>query len=84
MVRRFEISSTVDGGAEAVWQRGSPPEGINDELMPIARMTMPRTFAGRTLADVTPGERLGRSWIFVLGFIPFDYDDIGIAEIGPG
>jgi hypothetical protein len=48
-------------------------------------MTMPRGVEdGMTLDDVTPGEPLGRSWIFAAGFVPMDFDDISLAEVGPG
>jgi hypothetical protein len=60
------------------------PEGINDELRPWMRMTMPAAMRGRTIEDVEPGEKLGRSWILLFGFLPFDYDDLGLAELGPG
>jgi hypothetical protein len=60
------------------------PEGINDELRPWMRMTVPRRLRGKTIDDVEPGQRLGRSWLLLFGLIPFDYDDLGLAELGPG
>jgi hypothetical protein len=60
------------------------PEGINDELCPWMRMTVPRRLRGRTIDDVEPRQRLGRSWLLLFGLIPFDYDDLGLAELGPG
>jgi hypothetical protein len=39
---------------------------------------------GRTIADVTPGLRLGRSWLLIFGVVPFEYDDITIAEVELG
>jgi hypothetical protein len=50
-------------------------------LMPLMRMTMPRSMNGKTITDVRPGQKLGRSWILLFGMIPFDYDDIVIAEL---
>jgi hypothetical protein len=60
------------------------PGGINDELRPWMRMTVPRPLRGKTIDDVEPGGRLGRSWLLLFGLIPFDYDDLGLAELGPG
>ena len=60
------------------------PEGINDELRPLLRMTMPPSLRGRTISEVPLGERLGRSWILLFGLVPVDYDDLGLAERGPG
>jgi hypothetical protein len=83
-VVRFEQSSALAVDARRVWDRAVTPEGINDELMPIMRMTVPVRFRGKTIADVEPGTRLGRSWILLFGVLPFEYDDIGLAELGPG
>lgn len=59
-------------------------EGINHELGPWIRMTMPRALRGKTIADIDPPARPGRSWLLLGGVIPFDYDDLGIVELGPG
>jgi hypothetical protein len=67
-----------------VWRRAVTPEGINHELRPWMRMTVPRKLRGRTIDDVEPGQRLGRSWLLLFGLIPFDYDELGLAELGPG
>ena len=70
--------------AERVWARAVTPAGVNHELGPWIRMTMPRALRGRTIDDVEPGQPLGRSWLLLLGVVPFDYDDLGIAELEPG
>jgi hypothetical protein len=67
-----------------VWKRVTTPEGVNHELGPWMRMTIPRGLRGATLEDVRPGVPLGRSWVFLFGVIPFDYDAMTIAEVGPG
>jgi ligand-binding SRPBCC domain-containing protein len=77
-------TSSIAAPADLVWERATTPEGINDELRPWLRMTTPRGMRGVTFADVKVGEPLGRSWILLFGFLPVDYDDIGIAELGPG
>ena len=83
-MQRFEMRSTIDAPAEQVWARAVTEEGINDELMPIFRMTMPKALRGRTVADVEPGTRPGRAWILLFGVVPVDYDDLGIAELEDG
>ena len=70
--------------ANVVWARVTTPDGINDELMPIMRMTMPASMRGRSIADVSSGTHLGRSWLLLFGVIPFDYDDLMIAAVEPG
>jgi len=81
----FEITTALRAPAAAVWKYAVTPEGINYELGPWVRMTMPKGLADdMTLDDVTPMEPLGKSWIFVAKIIPMDYDDLCLAEIGPG
>jgi ligand-binding SRPBCC domain-containing protein len=74
----------VDAAPDQVWARVTTPDGINAELRPIMRMTMPRRWAGASIADLTPGEHVGRSWLLLGGVVPFEFDDLTVAEIGPG
>lgn len=85
MGRRAEIavSSELAAPAEAVWARAIDPAGINDELRPLMRMTVPKGVEDFGLDDLEPGH-IGRSWIFLFGFIPFDYDDLHIVRVEPG
>ncbi len=76
-----EWTSRLARSADDVWARVTTPAGINDELVPWMRMTVPRAWRGSSLADVAPGAQLGRSWILALGFLPIDYDDLAIAAI---
>ena len=57
------------------------PEGINDELRPVLRMTMPKGMDGATIDEVPVGETLGRSWILLGGVLPVDYDDLCLTEL---
>lgn len=49
----------------------------------MLRMTFP---PGRSFppADWTPGRTLFRSRLLFLGFLPVEYDDVGLAEFEPG
>jgi hypothetical protein len=79
-----EQTSEIAAPAAQVWERAVTPEGINHELAPILRMTMPRGLRDATIDDVTVGEPLGRSWLLLFGFLPVDYDDLALAELDPG
>lgn len=85
MERRAEITvcSELEAGAEAVWARAIDPAGINYELRPLMRMTVPKGAEDFGLDDLEPGH-IGRSWIFFLGLVPFDYDDLSIVRVEPG
>jgi ligand-binding SRPBCC domain-containing protein len=67
-----------------VWERAITEEGINDELAPILRMTMPPGLRGKTIDTVEVGVPLGRSWILLGRVLPIDYDDLSLAELEPG
>jgi ligand-binding SRPBCC domain-containing protein len=80
----LEVRGRISASAGSVWQRVTAPDGINDELWPFMHMTVPRSMKAKTIADVEPGVRLGRSWLLLFGFAPFEFDDITIAELEPG
>ena len=69
--------------AEVVWERAVTLEGINDEFVPLMKMTTPRGMDGATIADVEPGVPVGRSWILLGRLIPVDWDDLRLVEIEP-
>jgi ligand-binding SRPBCC domain-containing protein len=79
----IEVSSRLDAAPDEVWARIATPEGINDELQPWLRMTVPGG-ADLNLNSIEVGKPLGRSWVLLLGLIPIDYDEITIAELDRG
>ena len=79
-----EQSSALPAPAADVWERAVTEPGINDELRPILRMTMPRGLRGKTVDTVELGVPLGRGWILLGRVIPVDYDDLCLAELDPG
>jgi hypothetical protein len=83
-VHEVEQSSEIGRPAAAVWARAVTEEGINHELSPVLRMTMPRGLRGRTIDDVDVGVPLGRSWILLGRLLPVDYDDLCLVELEPG
>src|SRR3954453_2587156 len=83
-MQSVEPSSVLYRPAAQVWERAISEAGINHELAPILRMTMPPGLRGKTVDSVVVGVELGRSWILLAGLLPVDYDDLRIAELGPG
>jgi ligand-binding SRPBCC domain-containing protein len=80
----FEVASVVPATPERVWERVTTFEGVNDELMPVARMTCPRALRRIDPAIVPIGRTWFRSWILLFGVVPFDYDDLRLLAIEPG
>jgi hypothetical protein len=80
----FERSTRLATGVQAVWDCVTTPAGINDEFRPRMRMTVPRRLRAMRLDDVELGVRICRSWVLLLGVVPFEYDDLVVVERGPG
>jgi len=80
----LEVSSALARSAPEVWARAASGEGINHELAPILRMTMPAGLQGKTIDTVAVGTELGRSWILLGRVLPVDYDDLKLVELEPG
>lgn len=80
----FDITTRLAAPADVVWRHVTEMSGVNGELRPLIRMTVPAGLAGATLEDLPLGRRVGRSWLLLFGFLPVDYDDLSIAERGPG
>lgn len=78
------VSSRLLAQPERVWERIITPEGINAELRPYLRMTVPRGIDRIDLDSIELGKPLGRSWILLFGLIPFDYDEITLVRLEEG
>jgi ligand-binding SRPBCC domain-containing protein len=83
-VRTFSLSSLVDAPAHDVWQRVTSPAGINHELMPIFRMTIPRGMKGKLIDELPIAEPIGLSCLLLFGCVPVDFDAITIVERDDG
>lgn len=81
MSLRFE--STLAASREAVWAVVTTARGINHELGPWVRMTLPRGVDRLDPATVPIGRPIGRSWLLLGGVVPIDYDDLTLLSIEP-
>jgi hypothetical protein len=86
MNRRAEIkvASVLEADPAEVWERVITPKGINGELMPLMRMTLPRGVTSIDPEQIKLGERIGRSWILLFGLLPVDFDDLTLERLEPG
>ncbi|HKJ35800.1 MAG TPA: hypothetical protein VKA36_04465 [Solirubrobacterales bacterium] len=83
-MREVSRSTRLARSAEQVWEEARTLGGVNHELAPFLRMTVPRGIpADTTLEELPVGETVGRSWILLFGFLPTDYDDLRIMEMEP-
>ncbi len=84
MTRSFAITTILPVDSETVWNRALTMEGVNAELWPWIRMTHPAGMDSLASPDIELGKPLFRSGLLLLGFLPVEYDDITLAELGPG
>jgi ligand-binding SRPBCC domain-containing protein len=78
------VTSRLNAPASAVWERVITPDGINDEMRPYLRMTLPAGIDQIDPESVEIGVPVGRSWILLFGLIPFDYDEVCLVRLEPG
>lgn len=64
-----------------VWSVVSTMEGVNHELAPLVRMSVPRALRGRPLSEAPLGEVAFRSWLLAGGVLPFDRHALCLVEI---
>jgi ligand-binding SRPBCC domain-containing protein len=76
-------ASVLEAEPEAVWARVTTPEGINAELMPLMRMTVPPGLTPLDPNTIELGKPIGRSWILLFGLLPIDCDEIRLVELSP-
>lgn len=80
----IHVSSQLNAPAAEVWERVISPEGINDEMRPYLRMTLPAGVDQIDPENIEIGVPIGRSWILLFGLIPFDYDEVCLTRLEPG
>ena len=78
-MRGFTVSSRLAAPADQVWEVVTSAEGVNHELWPIVRMTVPRGWDTTLRVG-----HFGRSWILLGGVLPIDYDDLSLARVDEG
>lgn len=82
---RFTFCTTVRAPQPAVWEQVSTIRGVNEELSPLFHMTCPHKDMRISPALVGSSTiPLFRSWLFLFGLIPIEYDDINIVGVIEG
>jgi hypothetical protein len=80
----IEVCSRLAIDRERLWSVITTMEGVNAELAPWLRMSVPLEARGKCLADVRLGEVAFESWLLALGFLPFDLHRLCLIELEPG
>ena len=82
--RSLCFESRLGASPARIWRWITSVDGIATELRPLLRMTAPREVQSIEDLALVPGQRLFRSYVFLLGIIPIDYSDMTLLEIEPG
>ena len=79
----IKITTRLAAPADEVWEHATTMEGVNYELMPLVRMSVPRAARDLNIADAPIGEVAFRSVLLAGSILPVDLHSLSIAEIGP-
>lgn len=57
--------------------------GVNAELAPALRMSVPRAVRAESLVDLPRGEEAFASWLLAWGILPFDRHHLRLVRVDP-
>ena len=80
----FSLSSTLPLPADYVWENVANLEGVNRELLPWVRLTVPRSARGLIISDAEVGVPLFDSWLLVGAILPVDRHRFCFEEVREG
>jgi ligand-binding SRPBCC domain-containing protein len=80
--RTVSIESVLAASPDAVWAVVGTMDGVNAELGPWIRMTVPRHLAGFRIEQAPLGETAFDSWVCFVG-IPFDRHSLRLERVEP-
>jgi hypothetical protein len=78
-----ERSSELASPAEVVWAHATSMAGVNLELRPWLRMTVPRALDLQPRPISPPGEFAFHSWLLLGRVLPFDRHALGFETMAP-
>lgn len=78
------VTSRLPAPPAAVWAHASSMEGVNYELRPLVRMTVPAALRGRGLDEAELDTVLFQSVLLVGGVLPFDRHALKLVKVQPG
>jgi ligand-binding SRPBCC domain-containing protein len=77
----IEVRSALRASPDEVWKHASTMNGVNYELGPWIRMTVPRAAEGKGLADVQLGREAFVSVVLLLSVLPFDVHHLTLERV---
>jgi ligand-binding SRPBCC domain-containing protein len=83
-VIRLSFASRLEAPAAEVWAHASSMGGVNAELMPLMRMSVPSHVVDLDIGQAPIGGTAFKSWMLAFGFLPVDRHFLGFEKIVPG
>lgn len=80
----LEFTSQLSVPSSTMWDWMTSFDGISREMRPYMRMSKPAGISKLQDIPFEPGKRLFRSWIYLYGFIPFDFSDLTLIRVDEG
>src|SRR3546814_17906937 len=77
----LRIESHLAAEPPSVWLHATQMRGVNAELSPLVRMSVPQAYACLTLRDAPQGSLLFKSWLLLFGILPFDHHALRIEKL---
>jgi hypothetical protein len=81
---RLVFTDRLAAEPRRVWDRVCTMRGVNEELMPLMRMTFPAAARDAGLADAPTGTFLFHSWLLLGGVLPVDRHNLRLTSVKPG
>lgn len=78
------VTSRLAAPPAAVWAHAATMEGVNFELRPLVRMTVPEHARGKTLEEVELDAVAFHSLLLAGGVLPFDRHALRLTRVQPG
>ena len=78
-----EVTSILRAPKPRIWESISTFRGVNYELSPFVTMSCPQPDTKLSIECITP-QPLFRSWLFLFGILPFEFDLIKISSFDEG
>lgn len=79
----LEMCVSLAASPDEVWAHASTMEGVNSELSPWIRMTVPAPMRGKRLDDLEVGQEAFGSVLLAFGFVPFDLHHLTLERVYP-
>lgn len=77
----IEISTPLHASADEVWMHAATMEGVNLELSPWLKMTVPQKARGKRIVDLALGREAFTSVLLAFGFVPFDLHHLTLERV---